>query len=146
MSSSKLQDNNYWLLMRVAITAKHNLMNIAEQHGLTAMQLYTLCLLEDNKSVPMNLLSSILYCDASNITGIVERLLSQDYIKREENPEDRREKMITLTSKGAALCQKISKIFLSYEPESLKALSSDEQAQLHTLLSKIIDSQTLSKV
>jgi DNA-binding MarR family transcriptional regulator len=139
-----VKDNTYWLLVRVAITTKHHLMSIAEQHGLTGMQLYTLCLLEADMSVPMNLLSSMLYCDASNITGIVDRLLSQEYIKREENPKDRREKMITLTQKGAELCNTFSHLFESYIPESLQALSKTEQQQLHTLLRKIVASQTRS--
>lgn len=138
---TSLKDTNYWLLLRVAITAKHDLMTIAEQYGLSVMQLYTLCLLESDKAVPMNLLSSMLSCDASNITGIVDRLLAQDYIKREENPKDRREKMITLTTKGKKLCETFSVIFSSHTPETMQSLTQEEQAQLHTLLTKIIVSK-----
>src|ERR1700722_12477816 len=101
MTKANLQDNLYWQLLRVAIIAKHGLMGVAEKYGLSVMQLYTLCLLDGNSSIPMNSLSYMLHCDASNVTGIVERLFTHKYIKREENPKDRREKMITMTSKGA---------------------------------------------
>src|SRR6266550_2472666 len=108
MAAKSLQNNLYWQLLRVAINAKHGLMNIAEKHNLTVMQMYTLCLLDASSSVPMNSLSGMLQCDASNVTGIIDRLFIHKYIKREENPQDRRSKMITLTPKGAKLCEKIT--------------------------------------
>ncbi len=136
MDSNSLQNNLYWQLLRVAINAKHGLMNIAEKYKLTVMQMYTLCLLEADTSIPMNSLSGMLQCDASNVTGIVDRLFHQKYIKREENPNDRRSKMITLTPKGAKLCEKLSQAITSYHPASLTQLSSTEKQQLLTLLSK----------
>lgn len=136
MSNITLQNNIYWQLLRVAINAKHGLMNIAEKHNLTVMQMYTLCLLDTNVSVPMNSLSCMLNCDASNITGIVDRLFSQKYIKREENPHDRRAKMITLTTKGAKICEKISESLLAYQPSNLQELSDKQKKQLLELLTK----------
>lgn len=132
-----LKDNVYWQLFQVAITAKHNLMDVAESYGLTVMQLYTLCLLEADKSIPMNSLSSTLSCDASNITGIVDRLLHQEYIKREENPKDRREKMITLSPKGTKICEKIAHAFEKDGLQSLQALTKEEKNTLSTILTKI---------
>ena len=138
MKSSTLQNNLNWQLLRIAITAKHGLIHIADKYGLTAMQLYTLCLLEADTSIPMNSLSDMIKCDASNITGIVDRLFSQNYIKREENPKDRREKMITLTSAGVKLCTKISQELSHYEAVNTQSLSEEEKAVLQTLLAKII--------
>lgn len=134
-----LKDNIYWQLFQVAITAKHNLTDVAESYGLTVMQLYTLCLLEAGKSIPMNSLSSTLSCDASNVTGIVDRLLHQDYIKREENPKDRREKMITLSLKGTKICEKIAQAFEKDGLESLQSLTREDKNTLSTILKKILD-------
>src|SRR6266404_3766431 len=136
MANSSLKNNLYWQLLRVAINAKHGLINIAEKHKLTMMQMYTLCLLESDISIPMNSLSSLLQCDASNVTGIVDRLFQHKYIKREENPHDRRSKMITLTPKGVKLCEKISESLHSYEHAGLNELSTDQKRQLLTLLAK----------
>ena len=136
MSSVSLQNNLYWQLLRIAINAKHGLMEIAEKHRLTVMQMYTLCLLEADKSIPMNSLSSMLNCDASNITGIVEKLFHLKYIKREENPNDRRAKLIMLTPKGAKLCEQIALSLLSYQPKSLLELSEKQKQQLLTILTK----------
>jgi DNA-binding MarR family transcriptional regulator len=139
MNNTSLKDTLYWQLFRVCISMKHNLMLVAEREGLTIMQLYTLCLLDANSSIPMNSLSSTLHCDASNVTGIVDKLLQQELIKREENPKDRREKMITLTKKGTKLCEKLSKIFQHFQPDTLQNLSSVEQEQLQKILMKIIN-------
>src|SRR5580700_8057956 len=136
MESSALQNNLYWQLFRVAINAKHGLMNIADRHKLTVMQMYTLCLLEADKSIPMNSLSTTLHCDASNITGIVDRLFQQKYIRREENPHDRRSKMLTLTSKGVKLCGKIAESLEKNQPTTLNELSKKEKQQLLLLLNR----------
>lgn len=136
MSNSLLQKNLYWQLLRVAINVKHGLMDIAEKHHLTVMQMYTLCLLESDSSMPMISLTNMLHCDASNVTGIVDRLFHQKYIKREENPHDRREKMIALTPKGVKLCEKIAQELTSYQPHTLSDLSQKEQQQFLSLLTK----------
>ena len=136
MATLTLQNNLYWQLLRVSISAKHGLMHIAEKYNLTVMQMYTLCLLNADQAIPMNSLSDMLYCDASNVTGIVDKLFNQKYIKREENPHDRRAKMITLTPKGAKLCEKITENLSSYQPETFKEFSDQEKQQLLTLLIK----------
>jgi len=145
MSTTTLQNNLYWQLLRVAINAKHGLIAIAEKHKLTMMQMYTLCLLDANNAIPMNSLSCMLNCDASNVTGIVDRLFNQKYIKREENPHDRRAKMIALTTKGAKLCEKLAMEINSFQPASLNALSEKQKEQLLLLLNKTAITATVQQ-
>jgi len=144
MSNVTLENNLYWHLLRVAINAKHGLMNLAEKHKLSVMQMYTLCLLENEPSIPMNTLSCMLNCDASNVTGIVDRLFHQKYIKREENPHDRRAKLVTLTPKGIKLCEKIASELTSYQPASLQNLSEEQRKQLLVLLTQTSLQNSLS--
>lgn len=145
MSNTILQNNLYWQLLRVAIEAKHGLMTIAEKHNISVMQMYTLCILEADKSIPMNTLSCMLNCDASNVTGIVDRLFQQKYIKREENPHDRRTKMITVTAKGVKLCEKLANEITEYQPKSLHNLTDIQKQQLLSLLTKTSLSSSPSK-
>ena len=139
MNDVNLKKNIYWQLLRVAINAKHHLMKIATTYGLTVMQLYILYVLKTDNAIPMNSLSSMLSCDASNVTGIVDRLLSHNYIKREENPKDRREKIITLTSEGALLSEKIADALSANQPASISTLSDNQKQQLQVLLSIILE-------
>jgi DNA-binding MarR family transcriptional regulator len=134
MDTFNVQNNLYWYLLRTAIRGKHDLMKIADKHGLSVMQLYTLCLLENDKSIPMNALAATLHCDASNLTGIVDRLFTGEYIKREENPKDRRVKMITLTPKGARMVSEIFAELPATQPAGLNSLSDEQKEQLTALL------------
>jgi DNA-binding MarR family transcriptional regulator len=140
MKESLGSENLYWMLLQVAFRAKHGLMKLAETHDLTVMQLYTLCSMTPREPIPMNTISCMLFCDASNVTGIVDRLLSQNYIAREEKPEDRRVKMITLTLKGEKLRKEILNSLRDYELPEFQQLSTTQNTELRNLLSLILQS------
>ncbi len=134
-----MKNNLYLQLFQVALIAKHDLMTIADEFDLSVMQLYTMCMLANNKSIPMNSLSNRLHCDASNITGIVDRLFNHTYITREENPDDRREKMIKLTTKGENLCEKITKKIDAMRPDYLHSLGDQQKKQLGEILNLMLN-------
>src|SRR5205823_3780422 len=69
--------------------------------GLSPMQAHTLRFLEH--PVPMNELAETLWCDASNVTGIVDRLEARGLVERRPSPDDRRVKLLCLTDEGEAL-------------------------------------------
>jgi DNA-binding MarR family transcriptional regulator len=140
MKDIQESQNIYWMLIQVAFRAKHGLMKLAEEHDLTVMQLYTLCTMTPREPIPMNIISCMLFCDASNVTGIVDRLLSGGYIVREEKPEDRRVKMISLTLKGEKLQKELLNALEEYELPEFKALSNAKQQELKSLLAVILDS------
>ncbi len=135
---SGIKNNLYLQLFQVSLLTKHDLMDIAGEFELSVMQLYTLCLLANNNSIPMNSLSARINCDASNITGIVDRLFNHKFITREENPDDRREKMIKLTKRGENLCNKIDKRIDAMKPAYFETLNSQEKKQFSLILSKLI--------
>lgn len=139
MEASHLENNLYWYLLRIAIGSKHVLMQISEHYDLTVMQFYTLCMLDLDKSVPMSSLSEYLYCDPSNITGIVDRLFTRELIRREENPKDRRVKMITITPKGVDVCERIFAEIKGHESTGLAGLSASQRKQLTGLLGRVLD-------
>jgi len=134
MTNDILQDNLYWNLLQVSMRAKHSLIRLAEQDDLTIMQLYTLCSMEKGQPMSMNSISCILSCDASNVTGIVERLFTQHLIVREESLKDRRLKMITLTPQGEVLRDKILAELQAHESSTLDSLSQAQKQQLLVLV------------
>jgi DNA-binding MarR family transcriptional regulator len=132
------QDNVSWLLLRVSVRAKHGLIKLAEGYTLTAMQALTVCLLEPEKSVPMHSISKMLSCDASNVTGIVDKLVAQSYIERKESNTDRRVNTITLTQKGATVrTELLGKITEEYLPQ-MADFSQEELATFKSFLVKIL--------
>lgn len=89
-------------LLKLIKTVKAAMAELAEAHGLTSIQLYALNAINDAGAVgiAMGRLAQTLHCDASNITGIVDRLTALSLIVRQENPQDRRVKNIFLTKQG----------------------------------------------
>ena len=55
--------------------------------------------------LPMRDLAERLCCDASNVTGIVDRLEARGLVERRTAPDDRRVKHLVLTDDGRALRQ-----------------------------------------
>jgi DNA-binding MarR family transcriptional regulator len=132
------EDNLYWLLLKVSIRAKQGWMQLAEKHDLSVMQLFVLSSLEPGKSVPMRWAASLLVCDASNVTGIIDRLLTLGYVLREESPTDRRVKMLTLTAKGEQLRNTILDYMPQFHPVGLEKIDDEKKQQLFELLSLML--------
>jgi len=140
MKHAQAPDHIFWLLLQIAFRAKHGLMKLAESHGLTAVQVHTLSMMKPSEPIPMNMLSCMLGCDASNVTGIVDRLLAMDLIKKQESSEDRRVKMITLTKKGEKMRTVLFKELIDYTPPELKELSDIQRHDLHEALEEMVKS------
>src|ERR687892_1793493 len=70
------------LLWRVMQANKPRFMALAQELGLAPMQLHALRVIEPGAELPMSSLAGKLFCDASNVTGIVDRLEARGLIER----------------------------------------------------------------
>jgi DNA-binding MarR family transcriptional regulator len=126
----------YQCAVSLAAKYRHATTKLAESFDLTGAQLGALCLLEPDRPVPMKRLCVLLNCDASNITGIIDRLVQRDLIQRKDSQEDRRIKMIGLTKKGIHLRQVAIAHLEEAGPYGMSQLSAVEKQQLAALLEK----------
>jgi DNA-binding MarR family transcriptional regulator len=78
---------------------------LAKQHGLTAIQAKVLLQLQPEGAVTMRTLAGHLQYDASNLTGVVDRLEEMGAVRRQAQPNDRRAKRVVLTAEGQRLRQ-----------------------------------------
>lgn len=139
MNTERVQDSAYWLLTQAAVRVRHDFARLAEKnYGLTGPQMQTLCLLDPDAPAAMNNLSCQLSCDASNVTGIADRLVAQGYIIRQDSPADRRVKMLALTPKGASLRAKIMADLDATTPHDFARLTTEERLLLQRLLKKAL--------
>lgn len=120
------------LLMRCV---KHGLFTLAESRGLTQVQLFALHSIETHGHLAMGQMASAMFCDASNVTGIIDRLVAQGLVLRKESERDRRTKMLELTDKGKETIESIKAAL----PAQLGCgmLSDQEQKDFHTIIRKI---------
>jgi DNA-binding MarR family transcriptional regulator len=85
---------------RVMRGIKAAMSDVAEENGLTLQQAFLMHILYEGGVMQMGEVANCMHCDASNVTGIIDRLLAQEYVIRQESASDRRVKELTLTPKG----------------------------------------------
>lgn len=138
MKELNVEESTYWMLLQIAIRAKHNIVHLADEYELSVMQFIVLCSMKPGEGLPMNTISGMLFCDASNVTGIVERLVLRGLITREECMKDRRIKLIQLTKKGEAVRLAALRDVLDRQPDTIGSLTNEEQQTFNALLKKAL--------
>ncbi len=79
------------------------------RHGLTAAQYNVLNLLATEAGgLSQRQLGDLLVVDRSNVTGLVDRLEKAGWVRREDDPGDRRIYRVSLTPVGRRLWEKIA--------------------------------------
>lgn len=123
-------------LTAIAWCVKSTMFQIAEENDLTPVQLFALRTILHGGNT-MGRVADTMHCDASNVTGVVDRLVAQKLVVRSESKSDRRTKTLELTDKGRQLIQGI----IDSLPDRLGCgqLKSGERQALHAAL------ETLSK-
>src|ERR1700709_2175506 len=89
------------LLVQLFFAQRANLPPLAAELELSPAQCHVLHLIEPGRPIPMGQLAETLACDASNVTGLVDRLESRGLVRRSPSAEDRRVKVLDLTPTGA---------------------------------------------
>ena len=110
---------------------------VAAEFDLAPMQMLALKNLEPDRELPMSSLAQLLHCDASNVTGIVDRLEGRGLIERRPSSEDRRVKMIAVTDEGQRVRQEIAER-MNEPPPPIAALSEDDQRSLRDVLARAL--------
>src|SRR6185295_6081673 len=91
------------LLTQLFFAHRANLPTLAAQLRLSPAQCHVLHLITPGRPIPMGQLAETLACDASNVTGLVDRLETRGLVRRRPSAEDRRVKVLDLTPTGARL-------------------------------------------
>lgn len=85
---------------------KQHVREVGEEEGLSVAQIDVLRRLHQGPS-PMRRLADQMNCEASNLTGLVDRLESRGLVERQPFPEDRRVKCVALTESGKRLSRQL---------------------------------------
>jgi len=126
------------LLLNFFFSQRANLPPLAAEFQLSPAQCHVLRLMEPGRTIPMGQLAEILACDASNVTGLVDRLQSRGLLRRRPSAEDRRVKVLELTPAGARL-RAIVLHRMTEPPDTLDRLSLDEQRALVRILKRLLN-------
>jgi MarR family transcriptional regulator, organic hydroperoxide resistance regulator len=126
------------LLVRLFFAQRANLPPLAAELQLSPAQCHVLHLIDPERPLPMGQLAETLACDASNVTGLVDRLESRGLVRRRPSAADRRVKVLVLTPTGARL-RALLVDRLTAPPASLERLSLREQRALVRILTRLLE-------
>ncbi|ARF53741.1 MarR family winged helix-turn-helix transcriptional regulator [Streptomyces gilvosporeus] len=122
------------LLAAIGTTQWRDFAATAAHHGLTAMQAKVLAQLDE--PLPMRGLAALLVCDASNVTGIVDRLEARELVRREADPADRRVKNVVATDAGREIIRRVREE-MQETHSALDTLGEADGATLYALLRRL---------
>jgi DNA-binding MarR family transcriptional regulator len=105
---------------------------------LSPVQCHVLHLIEPGRPLPMGRLAGTLACDASNVTGLIDRLEARGLVQRRAADGDRRVKVVQLTPAGARLRAQLLRR-MTGRSLPLARLSLDQQRALVEILETLLD-------
>jgi DNA-binding MarR family transcriptional regulator len=138
-TSSDSQGKELWsLLVELGVVhVRTRFQRVIAELDLSPPQAYALRLLEPERPLPMRDLADGLACDASNVTGIVDRLERRGLVERQVSTSDRRVKTLVVTAEGVALRARLLRR-LHQVPDAVAELSPEERRLLCGVLRRIL--------
>jgi DNA-binding MarR family transcriptional regulator len=128
-----------WSLMHwMMVSNKQRMVGMAQEFDLAPQQMIALRMLGAGPR-KMSELAQALFCDSSNVTGIVDRLEERGLVRREAAEGDRRVKLLVLTKEGDRVRVEITKR-MAEPPPPIASLSEKDQRALRDILQRAVES------
>src|SRR3954469_1245078 len=128
-----------WSLMHwMMVTNKHRMFAMAQEFDLAPQQMIALRMLGAGPR-KMSELAQSLFCDNSNVTGIVDRLEERGLVRRTASEGDRRVKLLVLTKEGERLRVEITRR-MAEPPAPIASLAEKDQRALRDILQRAVGS------
>lgn len=126
-----------WSLMHwLMVSNKRRFLATGGEFDLAPQQMIALRMLGAGPR-KMSELANALFCDNSNVTGIVDRLEDRGLVERRPGEHDRRVKMLLITERGAQVRAGLA-ARLDEPPEALASLSPEDQRALRDIMRRAL--------
>jgi len=138
-AAKKLTADDCWpVMIEFLLSQKAWWVAVCAEFDLTPMQGHAVRVLEPDRPLAMSTLAEALVCDASNVTGIVDKLESRGLIARQSAEGDRRIKMLVVTEKGRLLRDQLWARTME-PPRAVTALPEETRRRLAEALRAVVD-------
>ncbi len=124
------------LLFELMHTHMRNFPALAAEFDLSPVQAHVLRQLGEGP-LAMSTLASYLSCDASNVTGLVDRMEARGLVVRRSSEQDRRVKRLVLTEEGAALRERLLER-MSEPPEAIAGMADADLCALRDIMRRAL--------
>jgi len=115
-----------------------------EAHGLTPVQFAALSKVDLTPGVDQRTLAGSIGLDTSTIAGVIDRLEARGLMQRNASPEDRRVRLLRLTTDGQKLLRAIEPDMLKAQQRILKPLPAAERDLFMRMLRKLVEANNES--
>lgn len=120
--------------------------NYLTEGVITVPQVWVLDFLKDEKSAQMNELATYMKLKFSSATGLIDRMVKHQLVKRVRSETDRRVVFISITSKGKKILQEIYKQKRNGIMRLFGRLGSEDRMEYMNLIEKLVkDLSTVPK-
>lgn len=108
------------------------------KYGVTKSQWIAMYYIKRNKNLNNNDLVELMGAKQPTITGIIERLEREGFIKRKYNKNDKRKKIILLTKKGEEINEKLTEVAQDFRDACLDGIDEKDQEIFLNILNKMV--------
>lgn len=102
------------------------------------LQFFTLKLIFENPGLSVGELADMLSMSSSSIAQLLDRLVMKDWIRKDEDEQDKRIFHLYLTKRGKQEISKMAKIFRGKMVEMLSLMSEEELRQMIKILNNLL--------
>jgi DNA-binding MarR family transcriptional regulator len=131
-----VQEQAWRRILAFFLSQRPRMLAIAQELGLSPPQAIALAHLDPERAMTMGEVAAALHCDASNVTGLADRLEAAGLAERRPHERDRRVKTLVLTEKGARVRAAYDER-LGAVPSPIAALSDEDAAALVAILERV---------
>jgi DNA-binding MarR family transcriptional regulator len=122
-----------FLVVRLAEAVDRRFVGALAELALKPRELRLLVVVDEARSLSQRRLADDLGIDAGNLVAVLDDLQGRGLLERPRDPEDRRQRLVTLTESGARTLEAARRATAAVEDEVFAALSPSERRQLHGL-------------
>ncbi|HEX3363364.1 MAG TPA: MarR family transcriptional regulator [Solirubrobacterales bacterium] len=136
-SALRLDSLPTWLLSRSSGQAHRLLADAFAAAGARGYHYRVLAALEDLGPASQATVGRRAEMDRSDVVAALNELEADDLVERAPDPDDGRQKIVSITAAGRRHLKKLDEVVASVQDELLAPLSAAERAELVRLLSRI---------
>lgn len=138
-----MEESLSWIVYRklrhVHYKTKKEVRNKLAQEGITWPQFHALYHIGEEDGITTKKLAKKLNCNASNMTGIIDRMEENNWVYRQQSEDDRRIWIIKLTQEGEDFRNKLIPVHHKNIKEYMGILSEQELLTLAEILDKLLE-------
>jgi DNA-binding MarR family transcriptional regulator len=126
-----------FILNKTALLSKAHFNNYLKEYDISPEQWSLVFRVVERSGLTQKELSDSTYKDQANITRSIDRLEQKGFLKRIENPNDRRSFQLVPTQDAIALVERIIPLSQAFNTQLTQGFSEEETKMLIALLNKV---------